>query len=74
LEKLKQLPQIEQFKIFKQYKDKFDEISKNPGSAIAKWTEGLTKNLPNFDTAQENLTNEIQQGQHFIENIKANLG
>jgi len=73
LKKLKKLPQMEQLKIFEQYKDKLNELSKNPGSAIAKWTENFTKNLPNLDTAQETLNNGIQQGQHFIEDFTNSL-
>jgi hypothetical protein len=73
VEKLKKLPEMEQLKIFKQYKDEFDEVSKDPGSAIAKWTGSLTNKLPNLDAAQKNLNDGIQQGQHFIENLSKNL-
>jgi hypothetical protein len=73
LEKLQKLPQMEQLKIFEQYKDKFNEISKNPGSAITKWTSNLTKNLPNIDAAQNILNNGTQQGQNLVKDFKNSL-
>jgi hypothetical protein len=73
LEKLQKLPQMEQFKIFEQYKDKFNEISQDPGSAITKWTSNLTKNLPNIDAAQNTLNNGIQQGQNLVKDFRNSL-
>src|SRR5262245_51352324 len=74
LAELKKLPQAEQFKIFEEYKDKFIELSKNPRSSLAEWTESFTKNLPNINAVQKNFGNEIQQGQQFIQGLSNTLG
>jgi len=74
VEKLKKLPEMEQLKIFKQFKDKFDEVSKDPGSVIAKLTGKLTTKLPKLDAAQKTLNDGLQQGQHFIGNLSKSLG
>ncbi len=73
LAKLKKLPQTEQLKIFEEYKDKFTEISQNPGSAVAKWAGHLTGNLPNMGTAQKALNNGLEQGTQIIHDFRNSL-
>lgn len=69
LAKLKKLPQLQQLQIFGQFKDKFTEISKDPGSAITNWTQ----NLPDLATARETLESGLQQGQNFIQDFSKSL-
>jgi hypothetical protein len=69
VKQLKTLPNMEQFKIFQQYKDQFNQISKDPKSAIAKWTGNLTKSFPVL--GEDNLNNGIQQ---ISESLRNSLG